>query len=78
MDVNGVVHLRGGVKDGVIGLGTQIFTLPVGFRPTRLVAFAGVSGTAFGIVQIQPTGAVEVVTGVNTSVLMDGIQFRVD
>jgi hypothetical protein len=32
-DLNGVVHLRGVIKDGTTTGGTVVFTLPAGFRP---------------------------------------------
>lgn len=55
-DKNGMVHLRGLIKNGT---GINIATLPAGFRPaiTELLATA-TSNNVFGRVDIDPSGVI--------------------
>lgn len=73
-DPNGVVHLRGAVKSGTIGL--SVFTLPVGYRPSNTEYFAVVSNGAFGRVVVGSDGGVTPDIGSNVYVTLDGITFR--
>jgi len=74
-DVLGFIHLKGQVKNGTIG--TDIFTLPVGYRPSTLLAFPAVSNAAFGYIQIRTNGTVACMVGNNASVGLTGITFYV-
>lgn len=69
------VYLRGRVKDGTIPL--RVFTLPVGYRPAVASRFTVDSDEAFGSVLVNTIGQVTITVGVNTSVYLDGISFRV-
>lgn len=74
-DRNNIVHLKGMVKNGTIG--TSIFTLPVGYRPTNKLLFAVNANYAFGSVDIFPTtGQVYAQTGATTAFSLEGITFR--
>lgn len=73
-DPVGIVHLRGVVKSGTIGL--SVFTLPVGYRPLNTEYFAVVSNGAFGRVVIGSDGGVTPDIGSNAYVTFDGITFR--
>lgn len=73
-DAEGVVHLRGAVKSGIIN--TIAFTLPVGYRPLGNVQVATVSNNAFGMVIVNTGGGVQPAVGNNTYVSLDGISFR--
>ena len=56
-DVEGVVHLRGGVSLG--GGSTTIFTLPVGYRPAATEEFSAVLDTAgSALILVTATGDV--------------------
>ena len=74
---DGRVYLRGGAKNGTVGTGVPVFTLPVGFRPAASLVFAVSSNNLFGIVQVAASGVVSVELGNNTSVFFDGISFAV-
>lgn len=75
-DAAGVIHITGIVKSGVIG--TTIFTLPAGFRPSASILFAIVSNAVFGYVQVTSAGVVSCVVGNNTFVSLDGISFKAE
>jgi hypothetical protein len=76
IDKESVVHLKGIVKNGTIG--TVIFSLPVGYRPTAQYVFTVISGTGFGRVDVASNGDVIVGSGNNSGVSLDGISFRVN
>lgn len=75
-DAAGVIHLTGIVKSGVIG--TPIFTLPAGFRPSAAILFAIVSNALFGYVQVTAAGVVSCEAGNNAFVCLDGISFKAE
>lgn len=75
-DPFGVVHISGTVKSGTVGGGANVFTLPVGYRPSTVRNFAIVSNNAFGKVIVRDTGGVEVDVGSSTSASLDGITFK--
>jgi hypothetical protein len=63
------VTLRGAVGGGV--LGSVIFTLPAGFRPSKFEAFPVVTDTGIGMLGVATTGAVSHLSGGTTSVYMN-------
>lgn len=74
-DSNGVVHLRGVVKNGTIDM--AIFTLPAGYRPEYeemhiVLTFNNVAGR----VDVFTSGEVVLKVGSTTWVCLDGITFR--
>lgn len=69
------VYVRGRIKDGTIPL--RVFTLPEGYRPPYPLRFAVDSDEAHGSVLIDTDGDLFVTFGVNTSVYLNGISFRV-
>jgi len=76
-DKQGIVHLRGLVANGV---GTTIFTLPVGFRPTYVefkstVASAGGAGT-FAVYVIYANGNIDWSSGGTTWFSLDEMTFK--
>lgn len=75
-DALGLVHLKGLVKKAVaVATPDTIFTLPVGYRPTTEKIFVVTSNLAFGEVRITTGGAVNVLTGHQNYVALDGIRF---
>lgn len=56
-DSNGMVHIRGLVKNGTVG--TNAFVLPAGYRPQNDLIFATLSNNAIGRITIDSTGGVE-------------------
>lgn len=76
-DANGIVHLRGVIKDGTATAGTLLFTLPAGFRPPSKMLHLAASPTIEGI-QIDTDGTVKLDTDVtNTFLSLDSIHFSV-
>ncbi len=73
-DTLGTVHLSGLVKDGTTGV--PIFTLPAGYRPLKQLIYMVISNGAVGRLDILPTGAVQLVSGSNAYVTLEGITFR--
>lgn len=73
-DQRGIVHLRGLVASGTVGL--AIFSLPAGYRPARVETFAVNSNSAFGRVDANSNGDVILNVGSNIFVSLDGISFR--
>ncbi|MFC1781953.1 hypothetical protein ACFL02_00015 [Planctomycetota bacterium] len=75
LDSQGVVHLRGLVTSGTIGL--SIFTLPAGYRPEFREMHAAVTNpNVMARVDIYANGQVVAETGNNFFVSLDGITFR--
>lgn len=64
-DAAGVVHIQGRVTTGTIGL--DIFTLPAGYRPDKVLEFATSSNNAFGKLVVRTDGTVDPVSGNNAS-----------
>ncbi len=73
-DAEGYVHLKGLVKSGT---GT-IFTLPVGFRPSRRQLLGTISNNAIGRIDVTPTGTVSMSTGVTNWISLDGLTFKAE
>jgi hypothetical protein len=65
-----VIKLRGRIKNGTVG--TQFATLPVGSRPLKECDFITASSNG---IAVTSGGLLFVLTGVNTSVVLDGIEF---
>jgi hypothetical protein len=66
----GIVYLKGLVKDGT--LGSTIFTLPAGYRPTEIMLFPAwtlnVATVVFARIEVLSDGTVKAVGGGNTAV----------
>ena len=73
-DRDGVVHLRGEIKDGT--LNAAAFTLPVGYRPENIINFSCASNAAFGYGYVSSSGVVVPVGGDNDAFSLSGIRFR--
>lgn len=58
--MDGLVYVRGVIKDGVTGSGTLLFTLPEGYRPdaTKIFALAKAGGAGNWEVEIAANGQV--------------------
>jgi hypothetical protein len=52
------------------------FTLPAGYRPPYTRYFPCYSNGAFGVVQIDSTGALQPIVGSNVNFVLDMISFR--
>lgn len=72
---NGIVQVRGLIKDGTIG--NTAFTLPAGYTPPMQLLFPIVANNAFGRLDIYPNGAVAPSIGVNSFVGVN-VSFSVD
>jgi hypothetical protein len=70
---DGFVVLRGLVKNGPIP--SDLFVLPAGFRPTRILHIATVSNGLFAYVRVFPDGTVDAPSGSATWFSLDGVQF---
>lgn len=79
LDRNGNVMLRGRVAGAATVGGETLFTLPVGYRPKTkgyLIGTYGAAGAATSVVlQIIPTGAVQILTAGATGVYLSGVVF---
>ncbi|CAM1343790.1 hypothetical protein [Tenacibaculum amylolyticum] len=76
---NGVVYIEGAVKGGGAGLLTVIFTLPVGFRPSkRLIFNGGKSGSTPVRIDIATDGNIHCYGYDTTLTSISGISFLVD
>jgi len=73
-DPFGFVHLKGVIKNGVIN--TAAFTLPPGYRPAEKQTMAVISNGAIGRLDISTDGIVTPVSGNNTYVSLNSLQFR--
>jgi len=75
-DSFGTVKIKGSVSTGTIN--TNIFTLPVGYRPLKRINQTILSNGAFGVIQINSDGSVICTVGNNTIVALDNIAFRAE
>lgn len=64
---DGVVSLRGLIKDGSISSGSVIANLPAGYRPAERQIFDVVNNGGFARVDVLPTGDITINTGVTSS-----------
>jgi hypothetical protein len=72
----GIIHLQGLIRSGTSIPGTTLFTLPIGYRPTKSCYFPVSSNNAFGSVSVDVSGEVAIQSGSNTWLSLDGISFR--
>ncbi len=80
-DKEGVVHLKGLIKNGSIIVNTVLFNLPVGYRPSTSgqLIFTVDNATGIGRVDVKTNGDVVVVTAASNLFLnLTGISFRAD
>ena len=77
-DALGYVHLKGLVRSG--GVGSDIFVLPVGYRPALRAIFAGLnaSNNAVGRIDVLPTGNISPQLTSNSWVSLEGITFKAE
>jgi hypothetical protein len=69
-----VVHLKGIVTDG----SATVFTLPAGYRPSKIGCWAGWRNGAIALICFQPNGIITQAGGSATgAMLLDGLTFRV-
>ncbi len=73
-DPFGVVHIKGLIKFGTIGL--PAFTLPSGYRPLSTEIYGVISNSAFAELRIDASGSVVPISGNNAWFSLDGITFR--
>jgi hypothetical protein len=79
-DMQGIVHLRGVIKnlsDAPVAVGSNVFVLPEGYRPPRREVHTIATGhdNTIGRIDIIPDGSVQVVIGDPDLVSLDGITF---
>ena len=73
-DSHGVIHLRGRVKR-TSGTAVLIFTLPAGYRPASIEAFATEATNAFGQITVYTDGKVQLDFGAVSYCSISGITF---
>jgi hypothetical protein len=71
-DAHGFVHLEGMVKSGTAA---TIYTLPIGYRPTRRLIFAVQSDSALGRCDVHAGGMVQMAAGSNVWFGLNGLSF---
>lgn len=74
LDDTGDVCLQGAIAGGV--LNTAAFTLPLGYRPDKVVEQAVVSNGALGVINIDAAGVVTPVAGSAAKFSLEGVRFR--
>lgn len=80
--INGIVYFEGIVKNGTVGSGTPMFTLPAGFRPTNRVFldknFPCVANNAFGVLGVAGDGRFYLESGSNVYADLCSVYFPAD
>jgi len=73
------VWIKGLIKNGTVGLGNAVFTLPEGYRPSERVNYSGIDGTGVPAsrIQVYTTGELVVLVGNNGFISLDGFSWRV-
>ena len=72
----GFVHLRGMVKSGTNYV--NIFTLPIGFRPSAILNFLVPSNAVAQFLRVYPNGTIVPVSATNEWIDLSGISFWPD
>jgi hypothetical protein len=75
-DHDNTVHLKGQFKSG--GLGTSIFDLPVGYRPSATLKIPVLSNEVLGVIYINNSGNITLMAGSTESVSLDNVTFRAE
>jgi|GEM_PF-1856248 len=73
-DKNGIVHLRGMIKNGTIN--TAAFNLPAGYRPAYRELFVSLTSTGIGRCDVDAAGNVIAYQGGTAWFSLDGMSFR--
>ena len=75
---NGIVYISGRISDGTVGYTTEhsVFILPSGYRPIKTM-YSTVNDASYNsrYVAINPNGYVNIETGGNININLDGISF---
>ena len=74
-DSFGFVHLFGLIRNGSLGSGNPMFTLPEGFRPEAGEIFTVMSNGAFGEIRVESDGKVYAQTGSTSWFSLAGCYF---
>lgn len=75
-DGQGFVHLKGLISGGTATTTTDLFILPVGYRPAERLLFGTISsGNVVGRIDVLTDGTVEINGGNNTWLALEGIHF---
>ena len=77
-DQIGIVHIKGTVKDGTYTVGTEIFTIPTGYRPAETHLFAQNNSGSFGCVAVAANGVVYVSSASSNTYLSLNCAFRAE
>jgi len=76
-DGSGIVRLKGLIGSGTTTVGTALFTLPVGYRPSEAMIFVANSGGTIAEVRVETNGNVAIHIGTNTFLSLQTVAFRV-
>lgn len=71
---NGMVTIQGLVKNGT-GPPSDVFVLPVGYRPAKNLIFATIANNVFGRLDVYPTGSVNWSSGGTNGFLSLSVSF---
>lgn len=73
---DGIVTVKGLIKNGTLTAGTTVATLPPGFRPKERLCFASVAGAAHARFDVLPDGQIIISSGANSGwSSLDNIHF---
>jgi hypothetical protein len=79
---DGTCHLKGSISGGTVTVGTQLFVLPEGFRPSKTmyaICYSHNGSSAIlGSIRILQTGEVSIRSGANNLFTLDGVSFKAD
>jgi hypothetical protein len=72
---DGVVTVRGLIKNGAYAPGSVIATLPAGYRPAERQIYTCISNGAWSRVDVLPTGEIQIRAAYNGWISLDSISF---
>jgi hypothetical protein len=75
-DSNGIVHLRGLIQNGQLGVGNEVCVLDETCRPEYRVALSSICNGNWARIDVLPTGELVVMNATVTWVSLDGLSFR--
>jgi hypothetical protein len=73
IDEQGFVYLKGTVKSGAIN--TTIFTIPAGYRPSKILMIVVYGGAINSMIAVSPNGNVACGPNFNTFINLDGVTY---
>jgi len=75
---DGLVSIKGLIKNGTTTGGTVLANLPVGYRPAKRILYSAITTGAYSRIDIESNGNISIISGTNNWLSLDGMTFYAD